>query len=160
MDKLTFQVFVFVFVFYANIFLIYIYLFANLGPVCMDKTCPSLVIFSERWYEKIWPFARANSWQKRSQMLWLLLYYLTEMTRLGGQSVVRVEEISKKRTTKQYIQTSEGFTLGKGDRLLYIVLLKRGLIVLRPGPHESDICEPGYFLFFFFFLPRFVRTEL
>ena len=63
----------------------------------MDKTCPSLVIFSERWYEKIWPFARANSWQKRSQMLWLLLYYLTEMTRLGGQSVVRVEEISKKR---------------------------------------------------------------
>ena len=153
MDKLTFQVFVFVFVFvfYANIFFIYIYLFANLGPVCMDKTCPSLVIFSERWYEKIWPFARANSWQKRSQMLWLLLYYLTEMTRLGGQSVVRVEEISKKRTTKQYIQTSEGFTLGKGDRLLYIVLLKRGLIVLRPGPHECDICEPGYFLFFLFF---------
>lgn len=119
----------------------------------MDKTCPSLVIFSERWYEKIWPFARANSWQKRSQMLWLLLYYLTEMTRLGGQSVVRVEEISKKRTTEQYIQTSEGFTLGKGDRLLYIVLLKRGLIVLRPGPHECDICEPGYFLFFSFFYP-------
>lgn len=30
--------------------------------------------------------------------------YLTEMARLESQSVVRVEEISKKRTTKQYIQ--------------------------------------------------------
>ena len=39
-----------VFVFYANIFFIYIYLFVKLGLVYMyrDKTCPSLVIFSER----------------------------------------------------------------------------------------------------------------
>ena len=54
------------------------------------------------------------------------------------------------------------------------MLLKRGLIVLRPGPHECDIFEHVFFFFFCFFflflflslfvffrfLPRFVRTEL
>ena len=33
--------------------------------------------------------------------------------------------------------------------LLYIVLLKRGLIVLRPGPHECDILNLGIVFFFF-----------
>ena len=69
--------------------------------------------------------------------------YLTAMTRLESQSVVRVEEMSKKELRNNTFKTSEGFTLGKGNRLLYIELLKRGLIVLRPGPHECDIFEPG-----------------
>ena len=73
--------------------------------------------------------------------------YLTEMTRLGSQSIVRVEEMSKKELWNNTFKTSEGFTLGKGDRLLYIELLKRGLIGLRPGPHECDIFEPGYIFF-------------
>ena len=81
--------------------------------------------------------------------------HLTEMTRLGSQSVVRVEEISKKELRNNTFKTSEGFTLGKGDRLLYIELLKRGLIVVRPGPHECDIFEPGYFFFFLSFFLSF-----
>ena len=42
--------------------------------------------------------------------------------------------------------------------LLYIVLLKRGLIVLRPGPHECDILNLGivFFFFFVFFFRLFV----
>ena len=96
--------------------------------------------------------------------------HLTEMTRLGSQSVVRVEEVSKKELRNNTFKTSEGFTLGKGDRLLYIELLKRGLIVLRPGPHECDIFEPGYccffvfcffvFFFVFFFSFCFVFTQI
>lgn len=39
--------------------------------------------------------------------------HLTEMTRLGSQSVVRVEEISKKELRNNTFKTSEGFTLGK-----------------------------------------------
>ena len=101
--------------------------------------------------------------------------YLTEMTRLGTQSVVRVEEISKKEVRNNTFKLLKGSPSGKMTDclLLYIVLLKRGLIVLRPGPHECDILNLGIVFFFFFFLfflvflfcfvfflPRFVRTEL
>lgn len=99
--------------------------------------------------------------------------YLTEMTRLGSQSVVRVEEISKKELRNNTFKLLKGSPSGKMTDclLLYIALLKRGLILLRPGPHECDILNLGivfFFLSFFFvflfcfvlFLPRFVRTEL
>ena len=95
------------------------------------------------------------------------------MTRLGTQSVVRVEEISKKELRNNTFKLLKGSPSGKMTDclLLYIVLLKRGLIVLRPGPHECDILNLGivfvlFFLSFFssfcfvLFLPRFVRTEL
>ena len=81
--------------------------------------------------------------------------YLTEMTRLGTQSVVRVEEISKKELRNNTFKLLKGSPSGKMTDclLLYIVLLKRGLIVLRPGPHECDILNLG--IVFFFFLSFF-----
>ena len=83
--------------------------------------------------------------------------YLTEMTRLGTQSVVRVEEISKKELRNNTFKLLKGSPSGKMTDclLLYIVLLKRGLIVLRPGPHECDILNLGIVFFFFFFLSFF-----
>ena len=94
--------------------------------------------------------------------------YLTEMTRLGTQSVVRVEEISKKELRNNTFKLLKGSPSGKMTDclLLYIVLLKRGLIVLRPGPHECDILNLGIVFFFFclffrlFVLFCFVFTQI
>ena len=82
--------------------------------------------------------------------------YLTEMTRLGTQSVVRVEEISKKELRNNTFKLLKGSPSGKMTDclLLYIVLLKRGLIVLRPGPN-GIFC--AWVLFFFFFFCLFFR---
>lgn len=92
--------------------------------------------------------------------------YLTEMTRLGTQSVVRVEEISKKELRNNTFKLLKGSPSGKMTDclLLYIVLLKRGLIVLRPGPHECDILNLGIVFFCLFFrlfvLFCFVFTQI
>ena len=83
--------------------------------------------------------------------------YLTEMTRLGSQSVVRVEEISKKELRNNTFKLLKGSPSGKMTDclLLYIALLKRGLILLRPGPHECDILNLGIVFFFCLFFPSF-----
>ena len=83
--------------------------------------------------------------------------YLTEMTRLGSQSVVRVEEISKKELRNNTFKLLKGSPSGKMTDclLLYIVLLKRGLIVLRPGPHDCDILNLGIVFFFLSFFSSF-----
>ena len=71
--------------------------------------------------------------------------------------MVRVEEISKKELRNNTFKLLKGSPSGKMTDclLLYIVLLKRGLIVLRPGPHECDILNLGIVFFFFFFFVFF-----
>ena len=68
--------------------------------------------------------------------------------------MVRVEEISKKELRNNTFKLLKGSPSGKMTDclLLYIVLLKRGLIVLRPGPHECDILNLGIVFVFFFCL--------
>ena len=70
--------------------------------------------------------------------------------------MVRVEEISKKELRNNTFKLLKGSPSGKMTDclLLYIVLLKRGLIVLRPGPHECDNLNVGI-VFVFFFLSFF-----
>ena len=95
--------------------------------------------------------------------------YLTEMTRLGTQSVVRVEEISKKEVRNNTFKLLKGSPSGKMTDCLLLYIVLRVLT----WSTRMRYFEPGYCFFFFFFvfffvflfcfvlfLPRFVRTEL